>query len=182
MTVKNTAPLIRRLRSFRFIDSTLHGPAHWSRVHRFGHMLCDHLQIGSAGRQCVEVFAWTHDLARKDDFGGNLHAIEGADYLDTVLPAVFPGLTSDQAEMVRIAVRYHSDSMVAEEAYFKGLLDHVPWDEDTLVYTLGACWDADRLDLLRLNRPPHPRLMSTPAWEDVLPYALRVHRLRSGAY
>jgi hypothetical protein len=32
--------------------------------------------------------------------------------------------------------------------------------------TIGACWDADRLDLWRLGRRPDPMLLSTPAARD----------------
>jgi uncharacterized protein len=32
--------------------------------------------------------------------------------------------------------------------------------------TIGACWDADRLNLWRLGRKPLPRLLSTAAGRD----------------
>lgn len=167
--------LIAQLKGFTFFDSELHGPAHWARVHRFGVLLADHMNLSERALQCVEVFGWVHDLARVDDGGGNQHAIDGAEHAFAVVPELFPVLTEDQLLLVSQAIQYHSDGLTSDGAYFQGLLDVRGWTEDELIDTVGACWDADRLDLLRLGVRPSGRYMSTDFWEYVLPYAERLH-------
>ena len=41
------------------------------------------------------------------------------------------------------------------ELHDRGLVSHDP--------TIGAAWDADRLDLVRVGKVPDPRFFSTPA-------------------
>ena len=170
--------LISRLRGFTSFDSRLHGPAHWSRVRRFGFLLADQQQLNERQTRCVEVFSWTHDLARVDDGGGNQHAIDGAVHCFAVMEAVFPDLDDLQQQLVSTAIRFHSDGLTADEAYFQGLLDIDGWSEDAVIEAVGAAWDADRLDLLRLGIEPLRRFMSTSGWRDVLPYASQLHTRR----
>lgn len=40
--------------------------------------------------------------------------------------------------------------------------------------TIGACWDADRLNLWRVGRKPDPRLLSTAAARPPRPLGKRV--------
>ena len=167
--------LVFDLLPFARFSSQLHGPAHWSRVRYFGAQLAAREGLPEEARACVEIFAWVHDLAREHDGGGNQHAIDGALYLDEVLPAVFPGLSAAQRETVRAAVRYHSDGMVAREAYQLGLLAGIEGASDLLIRTIGCCWDADRLDLPRVGIWPSGDLMSTSCWQEVLALSERIH-------
>jgi len=126
-----TNTIIKRLMPFAgHPRSRIHGPAHWARVHRFGQALSEHLDLSRDGTQCVAVFAWTHDLARIDDGGGNQHAHDGASLLDPAWATVFPDLSVEQVELVRTAVRYHSDGLTAEAAYYHGYFDHLGHDDD----------------------------------------------------
>jgi uncharacterized protein len=147
--------------------SQIHGPAHWSRVRRFGALLAEGEALPETARTCVEIFAWVHDLAREHDGGGNEHAIDGALYIDQVVPAVFGALLPDQMETIRSAIRYHSDGMTARQASEAGLLPSVAWQPELLLATVGCCWDADRLDLPRVGIVPDARFMSTPSWRHV---------------
>ncbi len=156
--------------------SRIHGPAHWARVSRFGEELSRLHELTDEDRQCVSVFAWTHDLARTDDEGGGQHAFDGARYLDEVWPTVFPNLSRRQVELVRTAIRYHSDGLTAEAAWYQGLLNSVDRKEDEAISVVGCCWDADRLDLLRLGARPRAEFMSTEYWQKVLPLAEKLHR------
>ncbi|KPK51654.1 MAG: hypothetical protein AMS22_10545 [Thiotrichales bacterium SG8_50] len=175
-----TNTIIKRLMPFAgHPRSRIHGPAHWARVHRFGQALSEHLDLSRDGTQCVAVFAWTHDLARIDDGGGNQHAHDGASLLDPAWATVFPDLSVEQVELVRTAVRYHSDGLTAEAAYYHGYFDHLGHDDDEVIAIIGCCWDADRLDLLRLGAQPKTRYMSTDGWRKVLPLAERLHQGRS---
>lgn len=172
MTSRDT---LQRLVGLARYPSLIHGPAHWSRVRRFGALLAEKEQLPVAARACVEIFALLHDLAREDDGGGNQHAIDGSSYMDEVMPCVFGQLSLDQIETVRVAIRYHSDGMVARQANEKGLFDELDWPRDLLTRTVGCCWDADRLDLPRVGIHPVPELMSTAGWRDVFGLSLRIH-------
>jgi len=169
------ADIVRTLRGYARFRSRLHGPAHWARVRRFGALLAEKEGLPEDARACVEVFAWVHDLARENDGGGNKHAIDGASYVDVVVPAVFGGIRRDQLEAVRVAVRYHSDGMVADEASATGLFEGLEGPRDLVVRTIGCCWDADRLDLPRVGIQPAPELMSTSCWRDVFSHSRRIH-------
>ena len=175
--MQGTAEIIRALMGHTRFPSRVHGPAHWARVHRFGCLLAEKEGLPAHARTCVELFAWTHDLAREDDGGGNRHAIDGAAYIDDVLPAVFGPLPADQVEILRTAIRYHSDGLVAAEVVELGLLDRAGWPRDLLAATVGCCWDADRLDLPRVGIQPAAPLMSTAAWRDVMALSAQVHKM-----
>ena len=168
--------LVKRLEPFRKCDSKVHGPAHWARVFRFGDLLAEKMQLPLEQRQCVQVFAWTHDLARWDDNGGNEHAIAGAGYLDEVVPVLFARLSNEQREVIRTAIRHHADSLAVDEAYHSGWFEHLCWGKSELLNTIGCCWDADRLDLLRLGIEPDGARMSTLYWEELLPLARRLNK------
>ncbi len=168
--------ILRKLVGLARYPSQIHGPAHWARVRHFGALLAEAEDLPPAARTCVEVFAQIHDLAREDDGGGNQHAIDGASYMDEVVSAVFSGqLSPDQVETVRAAIRYHSDGMVAQQASEDGLFEGLGWPRDLLVRTVGCCWDADRIDLLRVGIHPAHEFMSTSGWRDVLALSLRIH-------
>lgn len=175
-TIQISNEFIDELRQFTYIDSRLHGPAHWVRVHRFGTMLANSLNLSEREARCVEVFSFTHDLARIDDGGGNQHAIDGAIHAFKVMDAIFPDLDEAQQQLISAAIRYHSDGLRADEAYYRGFIEINEWSEDVLINTVGCCFDADRLDLLRLGVEPHERYMSTGYWADVLSYARRLHK------
>ena len=169
------ADLVRTLRGYTRFPSHLHGPAHWARVRRFGTLLAEREGLPADAQACVEVFAWVHDLAREDDGGGNQHAIDGASHVDVVVPAVFGELRPEQIEIVRVAVRYHSDGLVARQALAVGLLEGLDGPSDLVARTIGCCWDADRLDLPRVGIHPRPEFMSTASWREVLAQSLRIH-------
>jgi uncharacterized protein len=159
--------LVRKLMAHARFPSQIHGPAHWSRVRRFGALLAEREALPDVARTCIEIFAWVHDLARENDDGGNQHAIDGAVAIDQIVPAVFDEVLPDQMETLRSAIRYHSDGMTAQQAFEAGLLPGVAWQRELLVATIGCCWDADRLDLPRVGIVPDARFMSTPSWRHV---------------
>jgi len=94
-------------------------------------------------------------------------SIDGAVYIDEVVPAVFGALLPDQMETIRAAMRYHSEGMTAQQAFNARLLPRVDWQPELLIATVGCCWDADRLDLPRVGIVPEARFMSTPSWGHV---------------
>jgi uncharacterized protein len=166
-------PLVSPVRQFH---SAIHGPRHSAHVSRFGHLLAEAMGLPAQARVCVEVFAWTHDLARRDDGGGAEHAIDGAAYYTEYAPRLFPFLDAVQHEILRLAIAHHADGTVAGELVYAGATDHIDWDPELLEQTIGCCWDADRLDLPRVGVVPRESRMSTPVWEALLPLAVRLNR------
>lgn len=167
--------LIHELERLARFPSQLHGPAHWARVQRFGTLLAEREGLPAEARRVVDVFAWTHDLAREDDLAGRGHALAGAEYLDEVVPVVFPELAAAEVEVVRIAIRHHSDGLTAQQAREAGLFSGLPLPSEAVAAAVGVAWDADRLDLMRLRVLPRPELMSTSSWREVQHLAAEVH-------
>ena len=167
--------IVDALRPFALMDSKIHGVDHWARVCRFGEYLADRINLPPQYSECVTVFAWTHDLARYDDDGGREHAIAGAKYLDKVIPTVFPLLSGSQISIIRTAIYYHSHGYAADEGQYAGWFDDLEGKKGTILDTMACCWDADRLDLLRIGIEPDPYRMSTPYWEELLPLARRLN-------
>ena len=158
-------------------NSAIHGVAHWTRVHRYGLLLAATLGLSESEKVTIALFAWTHDLARTDDGGGNQHAIDGAKYVEVLTSTLFTNFPEDTLDIVRHAIRYHSDGMNAEEALYELPIEqYSTWTRETILNTLGCCWDADRLDLLRLGIVPHEAKMSTPYWHEVLPLAAKLNK------
>lgn len=166
---------VHQLLAYRRYESYLHGPAHWVRVHRFGSLLSGYCGLPETERHCVEIFALTHDLGRVDDNGGNQHALDGADYFREYATAVFPDMEDRALDWVETAIRHHSDGLTADVADRQGLFAHLAGERESVRLMIGCCWDADRLDLLRLGMSPRAEKMSTPYWEAVLPLALKLH-------
>lgn len=135
---------LQRLKShvmahFRCESSSIHGPSHWERV------LANGLEIAkSNGADCglVSLFAYLHDSCRLLDFGDFDHGRRAA-MLVKELQGVFFALDEPRLALLAEACAKHADGLTSEDP------------------TLGACWDADRLDLGRVGIDPDPHFMST---------------------
>jgi uncharacterized protein len=171
-----TPRLLAALQPFVRFPSHVHGPAHWTRVHRFGRALARRLDLPSEACACVDLFAWLHDLAREDDGPSPLHGADGAAQVEAVLPAIAEAVTPAQIYVVKKAIELHVGGLVAGRAWEAGAFEAAPWPRDLLVATVGCCWDADRLDLPRVGVWPAERYMSTPAWREIAALSARIHR------
>ena len=70
--------------------------------------------------------------------------------------------------------------MNAEGALHKlPISDYSSWSRESVLNVIGCCWDADRLNLLRLGIIPDESKMSTPYWMDVLPFAAKLNKMTS---
>lgn len=136
-------------------DSGAHGVQHWLRVMRNGLAICRNTP--SANPLVVALFAAFHDCCREDEYHDREHGHRAAAFVrrlinDGTLFGAGPRLlNADQLAALEVAINYHSDGEVVDSA------------------TMGACWDADRLDLGRVDAYPSPILLST-SWakrEDV---------------
>jgi uncharacterized protein len=117
-----------------------HGPRHWAIVDIIGQALADRTE--DVDRDVVFLFALFHDAAfihNRDDPG---HGARGWQLATRILDGE---LEPDALEALRVACVEH------------------PHGHTTDSPTIGTCWDADRLDLLRMGREPDPEFMSTDA-------------------
>lgn len=120
-------------------EGSIHGPTHWRRVSRLGLRIA-----GLEGGELVvvAVFAACHDVARIHDgvdFEHGPNAVERirrelADDLD---------LSRAQLDLLFRAIERHTEGEVTDDP------------------TVGACWDADRLDLVRIGFDIDPDRLST---------------------
>jgi uncharacterized protein len=126
----------------RLAGSPLHGESHWRRVAANG------LDLADADRRCdreiVVLFAMVHDAARRNDDRDHRHGERAAE-LARELNEPWFGLSDARLAVLAEACAGHSDGRTTADP------------------TIAACWDGDRLDLVRLAIEPRVRLMSTPA-------------------
>lgn len=125
--------------TYRGDMGALHGPDHWDRVAQFGQRIC--LET-DADPVVVRYFAYLHDVCRIDDGADAWHGPCAADRLKE-LPPELAVLSPEQHALLDEAIRFHTEGRVSDEP------------------TIGACWDADRLDLGRAGIMPSEHLMST---------------------
>ncbi|WP_155300688.1 hypothetical protein [Deinococcus kurensis] len=128
------------LEQFELPDHSPHGPAHWGRVAQFGAFLAEHT---AADPVTLELFALLHDARRTRDGVDHLHGPHAARFLMPLRGQLFD-CTDEQFRDLVFAVREHTDGA------------HGP------NVTIGACWDSDRLDLMRVGIRPSPKYLSTP--------------------
>ncbi len=133
---------------FRLGAESIHGPAHWAQVEKFGIELS---RSTGADEMVVRLFAWLHDSQRSDDDVDPGHGMRAAEYAISLRGSLFD-LDDDAFEKLVVACIRHSDSVHHSDP------------------TIGTCWDADRLDLNRLapneSNLVDPAFMSTDAGRE----------------
>jgi uncharacterized protein len=122
-------------------SSSIHGPAHWRRVEANGLKIA---AFNHASIVVVRLFAILHDSCRTDDSHEMEHGELAANYAAILRGKLFD-LDDDSFRLLQDACRWHTHGQVSSDP------------------TIGACWDADRLDLPRVGIIPNPDLMSTEA-------------------
>lgn len=120
---------------------SIHGPAHWARVEQIGRRLS--AQSG-ADLLVVRLFALFHDCRRETDGEDPDHGRRGAERARELWGGLFQA-SDEQLRLLCEACEGHTDGCTSTEP------------------TIGACWDADRLDLPRVGIIPESRLLSTHA-------------------
>lgn len=124
-------------------ELSIHGPSHWRRVEKFAIRIAAHTE--GADLTVCRLFAIYHDSCRLN---------EGLDYEHGPLAA----------EMLKSRFLNLTTAFAFDASRFELLLyaiAHHTTGETSPDPTIGACWDADRLDLGRVGTQPHPRYMST---------------------
>lgn len=141
--LKGLRDRVKRLgeQAFGLDLSSIHGRAHWKRVERNGLDIC---AANGGDPMVVVAFAYLHDCQRWDEGSDGGHGPRAARHVRELWrDGKLPELSEQQMELLAAACDQHTGS---------------PGSDDP---TIGACLDADRLDLVRLNRRIRPDLLST---------------------
>jgi uncharacterized protein len=137
-----TPALIQQItRGYRLPLGGVHGLPHWARVLVNARRLA--IETG-ADATVIELFAVFHDARRRNEGHDPEHGSRGADLAHALLSGNGQ-LSQEQLRMLEEACRFHTDGLR---------------DADV---TIQTCWDADRLDLLRVGTYPLAELLCTDA-------------------
>ncbi|MFA5964519.1 MAG: hypothetical protein WC804_10935 [Sphingomonas sp.] len=117
----------------------VHGTGHWERVRVNGAYLAER---EGANRWVVEIFAYIHDIKRHHDGGDPEHGLRAADWAQWANGRHFE-LSGEELDLLVRACTHHSKGLTEEDV------------------TVQCCWDADRLDLGRTGKVPHPKYLCT---------------------
>lgn len=125
---------------FKLDQHSPHGAAHWMRVMRNGLDIARH--VDDVDTKVLRLFAILHDSQRVGEFRDIDHGFRGAMAALTMegQPDTFT-LDEDQMNLLVEALTFHSDGFISDNP------------------TVAACWDADRLDLLRVGISPDPEYL-----------------------
>jgi uncharacterized protein len=121
---------------------SIHGVDHWKRVERNGLHLANAACLAENEIVVVRLFAVFHDSQRRGDGWEPEHGPLAAAYARSMRGTLFD---LDDALMKKLAK--------ACEDHDRGFVTPDP--------IVGCCWDADRLDLVRIGARLNPDLMST---------------------
>lgn len=118
-----------------------HGPSHWARVRLNG------LKIArlneNVDEAVVEYFAFFHDCCRENEDRDPFHGPTAAKFVEAECRSLID-LSNFQFDQLLEAMIGHTNEHSSSDL------------------TVGACWDADRLDLWRVGIYPDARFFSVP--------------------
>ncbi len=150
-----TAELLTVLRAAYALNwHGIHGVAHWERVRENGLRLA---AACGADPVVVELFAFLHDIKRQNDGYDPGHGQRAALWARRIRSHL-PELDDHAFEQLTYACAHHTAGLTEAEV------------------TVQACWDADRLDLGRVDITPDPRRLCTPAAREPDLIAWALHR------
>lgn len=118
----------------------IHGAPHWQRVAVCSYEIAR--RMPEVDPLFVFLFALFHDAMRENDAEDEGHGERGADLAAELIPD-YPKL-----DQLLYAVREHTSGVTTDDP------------------TVGACWDADRLNLWRIGIRPDPNLLCTEVAKD----------------
>lgn len=139
------------LREYRLPLRGDHGVVHWARVLENGLRLAGET---GASEVVVSLFAVLHDSRRLNEHHDPGHGPRAAAFAKQLRGRVYD-VSDEEQELLVVACAGHTSER---------------WHADITVQT---CWDADRLDLLRVGITPDPARLCTAAARkpDVLRWA-----------
>jgi uncharacterized protein len=125
---------------------SIHGPWHWRRVEKNGLALA--AETTGADITIIRLFAVFHDSRRTNEFTDHEHGLRGGELAQVLRGQLF-NLNDARFATLFYACAWHERGRTSDDP------------------TVGACWDADRLDLPRVSITPDPMLMSTAAGKRI---------------
>jgi len=136
----DTQELVRLvLEDYRLPFGGVHGLPHWARVVENGRRLA--LETGG-DTTVIELFAILHDARRFNEDSDPEHGSRAAVLARKILSGN-RALGHVRLKVLEEACRHHSQGLHQADV------------------TTQTCWDADRLDLMRVGTPPAPQLLCT---------------------
>ena len=149
----------RILAGYQLARMGIHGITHWERVHEIGEKLA--VQTG-ADSTVVKLFSVFHDARRLNDGHDPNHGKRGAELAKELYRHGYFQATDNQMNILCRACEGHT----------KGK------PEDANDITVATCWDADRLDLLRVGITPNPAYLCTQAArkQDMIDWACSLRK------
>tara|TARA_B100002019_G_C21271579_1_gene602669 strand:- start:3794 stop:4543 length:750 start_codon:yes stop_codon:yes gene_type:complete len=151
--------LARLLRDGAVSIDGIHGINHWLRVLTNGLIVSDQEDVD---KKIIIAFSFLHDSKRESDYSDSLH---GKRISDLLLSKKIKGLKLGKIEkqVLAYACAHHSDGFTVDNlpdglSFLNGMTDK---EREYFINTIGACWDADRLDLLRVGVYPEKEYLST---------------------
>ncbi len=129
---------------YRLHWRSYHGVSHWARVRYNGLRLAE---SNGANPRVITLFAFLHDLKRRDEGRDPNHGPRAAAIVDDIRH-LMPALSDEEAELLKAACAGHTRSRTHEDL------------------TVRTCFDADRLDLGRVGIRPNPDYLCTPEARD----------------
>jgi len=134
------------IQQFELSDKSYHGPWHWSNVERNALALCE--KTPGADPLVCQLFAVLHDCKRLNEDKDPQHGARAANFFRTIVGTL--PITNEQSTKL-----------------FEAMVKH-DWGETHVDPTIGVCWDADRLDLPRVNILPDTKYFSTQTAKDLM--------------
>lgn len=130
------------LEQYRLRVDGFHGLDHWARVRENGLRLAERT---GADPDVIELFAVFHDACRWDEGGDLGHGPRGARLAESMRRKGLYPLDDARFGLLVHACRDHTRGETAADP------------------TVQTCWDADRLDLMRVWVTPDPTKLCTEA-------------------
>lgn len=125
-----------------------HNHWHWEKVERNAVALSN--QDSRIDKIVCQAFAWLHDTQRINDDDDPDHGERASNYAKSLYEQGKLKISLNQLQILQEACVYHDKGKVSDNP------------------TIGACWDADRLDLTRVNIIPDRSLLSTEVAKNLL--------------
>lgn len=129
------------LEQYQLDPGGIHGVRHWASVEANGLLIAD--DTPGADRTVIRLFALLHDACRENDGRDEQHGWRARAFASDLFHRNFLPIEPEQADKLYKACLIHDKGLTASDP------------------TIGACLDADRLDLLRVGILPRPQYMST---------------------
>ncbi len=154
MSLLTPALLSRILQGYALPRSGVHGVAHWARVLENGRRVA--ALTPGAEAEVIELFSVFHDARRINEAWDHGHGSRGAE-LARELRGEYFDIDDARFMLLEYACQEHTS----------GKREADP--------SVQVCWDADRLDLLRVGTRPRPELLCTDAarTQEIMEWANR---------